>query len=317
MWEGRIQIKRSQQILWTKINEVKFYRYYAQVPKISTAQILKEKDLLKDGLWKNPSNLASLKLMMSPQNCVDAWKANAILSPINRVLLSRFNLDSRYSILWPMTAFSKVFWNIPCYMGVWWSYILRITFSGFPFRRCTEFISILKVVTSAVIKAFLNYSARKCLFGFCFVFCVVQSLSHVQLFATPWTAAHQASLSFTISWSLLKFMSIELVMPSNHLILCLPLLLLPPIFPSIRVFSNELALCIRWPKYWSFSFSFSIGPSNEYSGFPLRLTGLISLQYKGLWRVFSKTTIQKHHFFSAQPSLWFNSHICTWLLEKP
>ena len=92
----------------------------------------------------------------------------------------------------------------------------------------------------------------------------VQLLSHIQLFATPWTAAHQTSLSITNSQSLLKLMSIELVMPSNHLILCCPILLLPSIFPSIRVFSNELALCIRWPKYWSFSFS--ISASNEYSG---------------------------------------------------
>ena len=93
---------------------------------------------------------------------------------------------------------------------------------------------------------------------------VVQSLSHVQLFATPWTAAWQASLSFTISWSLLKLMSIGLVMPSNHLFVCHPLLFLPSIFPSIRVFSNEMALHIRWPKYWSFSFS--ISSSNDYSG---------------------------------------------------
>ena len=93
---------------------------------------------------------------------------------------------------------------------------------------------------------------------------VVQSRSCVWLFVTPWTAARQASLSFTISQSLLKFMSIESVMPSNHLILCRPLLLLPSIFPSIRVFSKELALCFSWPKYWSFSFS--INPSNEYSG---------------------------------------------------
>ena len=93
---------------------------------------------------------------------------------------------------------------------------------------------------------------------------VAQSLSCVQLFATPWTAAHQASLSFTISQSLLKLMSIELMMPSNHLILCCPLLLLPSIFPSIRVFPNESTLFIRWPKYWSYSFS--ISPSNEYSG---------------------------------------------------
>ena len=92
----------------------------------------------------------------------------------------------------------------------------------------------------------------------------VQSLSCVRLFVTPWTAALQASLTFTISGSLLKLMSVESVMPSNHLILYHPLLLLPSIFPSIRVFSNELALHIRWPKYWSFSFS--ISPSNEYSG---------------------------------------------------
>ena len=92
---------------------------------------------------------------------------------------------------------------------------------------------------------------------------VVQSFSCVQLFATPWTEARQASLSFTISCSLLKLMSIELVMPFSHLILCRPLILLPSIFPSIRVFSNELALCIRWPKFWSFSFS--ISPFNEYS----------------------------------------------------
>ena len=92
----------------------------------------------------------------------------------------------------------------------------------------------------------------------------VQSLSHVRLFVTPWSAAHQASLSFTISWSLLKFMTIESVMPSNHLVHYYPLLLLSSIFPSIRVFSNELALHIRWPKHWSFSFSTSL--SNEYSG---------------------------------------------------
>ena len=93
---------------------------------------------------------------------------------------------------------------------------------------------------------------------------VFQSLICVWLFATPWTAAHLASLSFTVSQSLLKLMSIESVMPSNHLILCRPFLLLPSVFPSIRVFSNESVLHIRWPEYWSFSFS--ISPSNEYSG---------------------------------------------------
>ena len=99
------------------------------------------------------------------------------------------------------------------------------------------------------------------------VLCYCCSVFQPCLFVTPWTATCQASLSFTVSWSLLKLMSIESVMPSNHLILCHPLLLLPSIFPSIRVFSNESALHIRWPKYWSFSFSFSINPSNEQSGF--------------------------------------------------
>ena len=95
---------------------------------------------------------------------------------------------------------------------------------------------------------------------------VVQSLTHVQLFVTPWTAAHQPSLHFTISWNLHKLMSFESVMPSNHLILCHPLLLLASIFPSIRVFFNESALSIRWPKYWSLHDCPSISPSNEYSG---------------------------------------------------
>ena len=107
-----------------------------------------------------------------------------------------------------------------------------------------------------------NKDMNRCSTSLITQFSSVQSLSRVQLFATPWTAAHQASLSFTISRSLLKLISIELVMPSNHLVLCHPLLL-PSIFPSIRVFSNESALCIRWSKYWSFSFSTS--PSNEYS----------------------------------------------------
>ena len=109
---------------------------------------------------------------------------------------------------------------------------------------------------------------------------VVESLSRVRLFVTTWTVAHQASLSFTISWNLLKCISVELVMLFNYLILCHSLLLLPSIFPSIRVFSNDLAVHIRWPEYWSFNFS--ISPSNECTGlFPLGLTGLISLQSKG------------------------------------
>ena len=120
--------------------------------------------------------------------------------------------------------------------------------------------------------------------------------------STPWTAAYQAFQSITNSQSLLKLMSIESVMPSNHLILCRPLLLPPSIFPSIRVFSNESALHIRWPKYRSFSFSIS-PPVNIQDSFPLGWTGWISLQSKGLSRVSSNTTVQKHQFFSAQLSL--------------
>ena len=129
----------------------------------------------------------------------------------------------------------------------------------------------------------LLYKSLNCL--------IVQLLSCVWLSATPWTVAHQASLSFTISWSLLTLMSIELVMPFNHLILVHPLLLLLSIFPSIGVFSNE-------------------------SWFPLDLARLISLLCNGLSGVFSSTRVRKHQFFGAQPSLWPNSHIHTWLLEK-
>jgi len=129
----------------------------------------------------------------------------------------------------------------------------------------------------------------------------VQSLSHVRLFPTPWTAARQASLSTSSSQSLLKLMSIKSVMPSNHLILCHPLILPPSIFPSVKVFCNESVLHIRWPKYWRFSFS--ISPSNEYSGLISFTMDWISLQSKGLSRVFSHTTVQKHQFFGAQLSL--------------
>ena len=133
-------------------------------------------------------------------------------------------------------------------------------------------------------------------------FSSVQSLSHVRLFATPWTAAHQASLSITNSQSLLKLMSIESMMPSNHLILCRPLLLLPSIFSSIRVFSKEAALHIRWPKYWSFSFSISL--SNEYSGLiSFRMDWLDFLAVQGTLKSCLHTTVQKHQFFGAQLSL--------------
>ena len=154
-------------------------------------------------------------------------------------------------------------------------------------------------------------------FKYLLLIIIVQSLSHVRLFVTPWTAACQASLSFTISWSLLRVMSIESMMAYNHLILCCSLLLLPAIFPSIRVFFNESVLPIRWPKYWSFSFS--ISPSNEgnQDWFPLGWTGWISLLSKGLTRVFSNTTVQKHQFFVTRISSQSNSQIHTRPLEKP
>ena len=144
---------------------------------------------------------------------------------------------------------------------------------------------------------------------------VVESLSLVRLFVTPWTSVHQASLSFTISQRLLTLMSTELVMPSNHFILCHPLLLLPSVFPSIRVFSNELVLRIRWPNYWSFSFS--ISPSNEYSALiSFRMDWLDLLAVQGTLKSLLQHHIWKDQFFGAQASLRSTSPIHTWLLEK-
>ena len=130
-----------------------------------------------------------------------------------------------------------------------------------------------------------------------------------QLFAAPWTAAHQASLSITNSLSLLKLMSIESVIPSNHLILCHPLLLLPSIFPSIRVFSNESAFCIRWPKYWSFSFS--ISPSNDYSGLiSFRMDWMVLLAVQGTLK-----SLLQHH--SSKASILWRSIFFMVLLSHP
>ena len=152
-----------------------------------------------------------------------------------------------------------------------------------------------------------DYILSPCLFNFYAKFSSVPSLSLVQLFATLWTAAHRASLSITNSWSLLKLMPIELVMQSNYLIFCHPLLLLPSIFLSIRVFSNESALRSRWPKYWSFSFN--ISSSNEHPGLvSFRMDWLDPLVVS---RVFSNTTVQKHQFFGAQLSSQSNSYIHT------
>ena len=145
---------------------------------------------------------------------------------------------------------------------------------------------------------------------------VVQSLSHVRLFEIPWTAAYQASLSFTISWSLLKLMSIESVMPSNHLVLCHPLLFLPSIFPSTRIFSKESDLRSKWPKYWSFSFS--VSPSNEHSWLiSFRIDWIDLLAVQGTLKRCFQHHSSKHQLFGLQPSLLSNSHIHTRLLEKP
>ena len=148
-------------------------------------------------------------------------------------------------------------------------------------------------------------------------FSLVQSLSRVQLFATPWSAEQQASLSINNSWSPPKPMCIELVMPSNNLILCHPSLLLPSIFPSIGVFSNESAFCIRWPKYWSFSFN--ISHSNEHPGLILRMDwlDLLAVRLQVTLKRLLQHHIKRHQFFCIQLSLYSNSHIHTWPLEKP
>ena len=145
---------------------------------------------------------------------------------------------------------------------------------------------------------------------------VVQSLSHVWLFVITWTAVCHAVFSFTLPWSLLKLMFIESMMPSNHLIVCCPLLLLPSIFPSIRVFSNILALSIMWPKYWGFSFSTS--PSNEYSGLiSFRIDWFDFFVVQGTLKSLLQNYSVKAPIFQCPSFLWSNSHICTLLLEKP
>ena len=150
----------------------------------------------------------------------------------------------------------------------------------------------------------------------CLQFSSVQLLSRVQLFATSWITSHQAFLSITNSQSSLRLTSIGSVMPSSHLILGRPLLLLPPIPPSIRDFSNESTLRMRWPKYWSFSFS--IIPSKEIPGLiSFIMNWLDLLVVQGTLKVISNTTVQKHQFFGAQLSSQSNSHIHTSPLEKP
>ena len=154
---------------------------------------------------------------------------------------------------------------------------------------------------------------KKKITSICLLIVVVQSPSHVQL-CDPMGCSMPGSLSFTISQSLLKLTSVESMIPPNHLMLC-HLLLLPSIFPSIKVFSNESALHICG-RIIGVSALASVLPMNIQDWYPLGLTGWISLQSKGISRVFSSTTVWKHQFFSAQPSLWSDSHIRTWLLEK-
>ena len=144
----------------------------------------------------------------------------------------------------------------------------------------------------------------------------IRSVAHVRLSATPWIAARQVSLSITISRSSLKLTSIKSVMPSSHLIFCCPLLLPPSIFPSIRVFSRSQFFASGGQSI-GVSASASVLPMNIHDWFPLGWTDWIASLSKGLSRVFSNTTVQKHQFFSAQPSSQSNSHIHTWLLEKP
>ena len=201
-------------------------------------------------------------------------------------------------------------------LNTWWFYWMRCRKKLFPMKVPFLQLKLLPYLLKTFAAfhwslTFVKFSTRTV---FWFQFSSIQSLSRVRLFATPWIAAHQASRSITNSRSLLKLMSIELVMPSSHLILCHPLLLLPSIPPSIRVFSNESTLHMRWPKYWSFNFS----PSNEHPGLiSFRTDWLDLLAVQGLPRVFFNTTVQKHQLFDTQLSSQSNSHIHTWPLEKP
>ena len=193
--------------------------------------------------------------------------------------------------LWLMSSWRSFLYSSVCSCH-------RLLISSTSVRSILFLSFIVLIFAWKVPLVSLNFLKRSLVFPI--LFSSVQLLSRVWLFVTPWTTARQASLSINNSQSLFKLMPIESVMPLNLLILCRPLLLLPSIIPSIRVFSNESTCRMRCPKYWSFSFS--ISPSNEYQEwFPLGWTGWISLQFKGLSRVFSNTTVQKHQFFHTQP----------------
>ena len=188
----------------------------------------------------------------------DVWTSGAKVSK-KMVVNSQGESTSYKHCIWQIYKWEIMFYSKPqkccfqcfCCFTISWIFFFKLCYFVFVFLFKKKFSTVMSRIFTNISKQELSE-------------CSVQLLSHVRLFATPWTAACQASLSITNSQSLLKLMSIELVMPSNHLILCRPLLLLPSIFHSIKVFSNESVLCIRWPKYWSFSFS--ISPSNEYSG---------------------------------------------------
>ena len=181
---------------------------------------------------------------------------------------------------------------------------------------------VCPALKSSVLSAWIKRKSQLLGFELFFIwleeneFSSVQSLSHVQLFVTLWTAVCQASLTITSSWSLLKLMLIESVMPSNHLILCHPFLLPPSIFPASESFLMSQFFALGGQSIGA-SASVSVLLMNIQHWFPLGWTGWISLQSKGLSRVFSNPTVQKHQFFGAQLSSWSNSHMHTWLLEKP
>ena len=294
-----------------------------------------------DSLWKNwictqerrgkgesrvtPGCQGECLVMANPctkaQNAGEACTLHSLPSSLchQADVCGRLNVCGRSITLWLLIGFGLG--AAPAETGIWeegwWGYLL--IFPGSLASRLQALSCWLPGTTSCLFSLAgwwpSDVALLRAYLLSLLIFCVVsvQSLSRVQLFATPWTAALQALLSSTISQSLLKLMSFESVMPSKHLTLCRPLLLLPSVFASIRVFSDELALhqCI------GASASASVLPMNIQGWFPLGLTGWISLQSKGLSRVFSNTTVQKHQFFSVQPSLWSSSHICTWLLEKP
>ena len=230
-----------------------------------------------------------------PEEFISLWPC-CFPCPLFTVLMQKMRWGSNFSHLSSLLSPSP----------------LLLTLQGLPAHKC----GLLFSAVTLQIHSFICVLKKYCIRFRSVKFSSVQSLSNVRLFVTPWIAAHQASLTINNSQSPPKPMYIKLVMPSSHLILCHPLFLLPPIPPSIRVFSNELTLRMRWPKF-GVSASTSVLPMNTQDWSPLGWTGWISLQSKGLSRVISSTTVQKHQFVSSQLSSQSNSHIHTWPLGKP